>query len=296
MAVLGLALTAVVLVACAAPSVPVRRAGVLSVVAAENVWGSIAAQLGGSHSSVRSIVTDPNADPHEYESNTEDARSFATADVVIVNGAGYDDWASRLLEGNPSPSRSIIDVAALLGKHRGDNPHLWYAPDYVHRALDAITGEFQRKDPSHSAYFAQQRGSLLRRFVPYDDAIARIRSRFRGTAIGATEDIVVYEAEALGLNLISPPSFMQAVAEGNEPPAQAVAQFDQQLSTRAVKVLVYNAQTSTLVTTNVRSLASKNHVPVVAVSEMLTPPSSTFQDWQLKQLGALETALRTTAA
>src|SRR5437588_5750732 len=90
--------------------------GTLQVTAGENFWGSIAAQLGGSHVSVTSIVTNPNTDPHEYESSTSDARAFATADYVILNGAGYDEWASKLLARKPSQSRNVFTVAHLLPK------------------------------------------------------------------------------------------------------------------------------------------------------------------------------------
>src|SRR5437870_6260138 len=62
----------------------------VQVVAAENFWGSLVSQLGGTHTQVLSIVSDPNADPHEYESNAANARAIANANLVIVNGAGYD--------------------------------------------------------------------------------------------------------------------------------------------------------------------------------------------------------------
>src|SRR5689334_18571977 len=87
------ALAAVMLAACGAPSGSGSKS--LQVVAGQNFWGSIAAQLGGSHVSVTSVVTNPNADPHDYESSSLDARAFATADYVILNGAGYDDWGSK---------------------------------------------------------------------------------------------------------------------------------------------------------------------------------------------------------
>ena len=49
----------------------------IQVVAGENFWGSLISQLGGSRTQVLSIVTDPNADPHEYESNSQNAQAVA---------------------------------------------------------------------------------------------------------------------------------------------------------------------------------------------------------------------------
>jgi zinc/manganese transport system substrate-binding protein len=274
--------------ACGAPGA--ARSGAIQVVAGENFWGSIASQLGGSKVSVQSVVSDPNTDPHEYESSTTDARAFADADLVILNGAGYDDWGKKLLAANSSPHRQVIDVAELLGRKVGDNPHFWYQPDYVVRVADAVTAHYKSIDAANSGYFDQRRADFTAAMKPYDDKIASIKQRSSRTTIGATESIFVYMAGALGLNLISPPEFMNAIAEGSDPPASSVAAFHDQIATNQIKVLVYNVQTSTAVTTNLRQLASSRHIPSVGVSETM-PASSTFQDWQLAQLQRLEAAL-----
>ncbi len=263
----------------------------LKIVAGQNFWGSMATQLAGSHGTVQSVVTDPNADPHEYESNTNDARAFAEADLVILNGAGYDDWGRKLLDANASAHRTVLTVAEMLGKKTGDNPHFWYDPNNIGPVADKITAELQRLDPADGEYFTQQRRAFDEALKPYRTRIAEIRHNFGGTAVGATENIVVYLATALDLHLISPPAFMQAVAEGNDPPANTVADFQDQVSTRRIKVLVYNVQTSTLVTTNVKKVAQQEGIEVVGVSETMQPETSTFQDWQLAQLKTLENAL-----
>ena len=97
----------------------------LRIVAAENFWGSLASQIAGTHGALLSIVTDPNADPHEYESNTADARAVAEADYVIENGAGYDTWMDKLLSTGGKDQRKTLNVAGLLGKKSGDNPQSW---------------------------------------------------------------------------------------------------------------------------------------------------------------------------
>jgi zinc/manganese transport system substrate-binding protein len=273
---------------CGSPSV--ARSGGINVVAGENFWGSLAIQLGGSKVTVQSVVTDPNADPHEYESSTTDARAFADADLVVINGAGYDDWGKKLLDGNPSQHRQVLNVAQLLNRKAGDNPHFWYEPPSVVRVADSITARYKSIDPSDSIYFDQHRADFATALIPYEARIAVIKQRFSGTPIGSTESIFVYMAGALGLNLITPPAFMDAIAEGSDPPASAVAAFHDQVAARQIKVLVYNIQTSTAVTTNLRELAASNHIASVGVSETMKA-NSTFQDWQLAQLDKLEAAL-----
>lgn len=265
-----------------------------NVVAGENFWGSLAADLGGSRVTVQSVVTDPNADPHEYESSVADARAFAEARLVILNGAGYDIWGQKLLDANPSIGRHVLNIAGLLGKKEGDNPHFWYSPDYVARVADQITAEYRAIDPADAAFFDQQRAQLAVSFQPYVAEVASIKQQYSGTPIGSTESIFVYMADALGLKLTTPAEFMNAVAEGNDPPASAVVEFQDQISRNQIKALVYNAQTTTAVTTNIKSLAASHHIPSVGVSETIQPASLDFQDWQLKQLQALEAALKST--
>ena len=267
----------------------------LEVVAGQNFWGSIAAQLGGTQVSVTSVVTNPNADPHDYESSTKAARAFATADYVILNGAGYDDWASKLLSANPNQSRKVFTVADLLKKKAGDNPHFWYNPDWVEKVADKITADYQAIDSADSGYLGQQRAAFRTALQPYHDRIAKIRSAFPGVPVGATESIFEYLATALGLNLVSPPEFMKAVAEGNDPPAQTVAEFHNLVAGKQIKVLVYNVQTSTNITEDLKRLATNNGIPVVGVSETPQPVDATFQEWQDAQLLALQNALNAEA-
>src|SRR2546430_2606620 len=150
------ALAGLVLASCGTPAGG-SGTGTLQVIAGENFWGSIAAQLGGSHVSVTSIVTNPNTDPHDYESSATDARAVATADYVVLNGAGYDDWGQKLLSANPSQSRKVFTVAELLKEKAGDNPHFWYNPEWVSNFADSITSDYRALDPANADYFTQQR-------------------------------------------------------------------------------------------------------------------------------------------
>lgn len=264
---------------------------VVRVVAAQDFWGDIAGQLGGSHADVQSVVSDPNTDPHEYESSANDARAVADANLVILNGAGYDSWADKLLQASPNGGRKLLVVADLVGKKQGDNPHFWYDPDYVIRVADAITSQYRSLDAGDSTYFDQRRAGFEVALQPYMRRLADIKQKFAGAAVGATESVFVYMAGYLGLDLISPAQFMQAVSAGNDPPAAAVVTFHDQIAQRAIKVLVYDVQTATAVTTNLRAAAIAQAIPVVGISETLQPAGASFQAWQERQLAALEAAL-----
>ncbi|HSS11611.1 MAG TPA: zinc ABC transporter substrate-binding protein [Acidimicrobiales bacterium] len=278
--------------AAAALATPTKT---LNVVAGENFWGSIVSQLAGKAANVTSIVTDPNADPHNYESSSDDARAFATADYVVLNGAGYDAWADKLLSGNPNSKRKVFTISDLLGKKEGDIPHFWYAPDYVSKITNQVEADLKVLDPADSAYFSAQRQAFDTAMVPYRNRLATIKAKFSGVAVAATEDIFVYLAQYLGLDVISPPEFMRAVAEGNDPPAPSVAQFQDQIKAKQAKVLVYNLQTSTAVTTTIKKLAAQAEIPTIGVTETIQPPDATFEQWFDSELIALQNALNANA-
>ena len=280
----------------ASPSQGASNGGatVLQVVAAENFWGSVARQLGGDRVGVTSIIANPAADPHDYEPTPADARLVASARYVIVNGAGYDPWATKLLTANPAANRKVLDVGALVGKKDGDNPHLWYSPDYVAKVVDQVAADLQALDPADAAYFNQRHSEFdAADLQTYHQHLGAIKQRYAGTPVGATESIFVYMADALGLQLISPPRFMQAISDGSEPTAADKAAFDQQIAQRQIKVLVYNKQNATPDTDVLIARAQAAGIPIVAITETLDPATASFQDWQDRQLQALQQALAT---
>jgi zinc/manganese transport system substrate-binding protein len=290
-------LVVVLLPACASWGVPGSTPGVagkLFVVATEDMWGSLARQLGGDRVIVESLVANPAADPHDYEPTPSDARAMASAGLVIANGLGYDEWATKMLAANPADGRLVLDVGHALGLERGANPHQWYSPGAVTRVVSEITSRYQRLDAAHAEYYERQRvafeASALAR---YTSLLASIRSKYAGTAIGATESVVAPLAEELGLRLVTPRSFLSAVAEGSDPTAAATSTVDRQIASKEIKVFVFNAQNATPDVQRLVAAAQAAGVPVVTITETLTPQGATFQDWQARQLESLEAALAT---
>ncbi|MGA2584064.1 MAG: zinc ABC transporter substrate-binding protein [Tepidisphaeraceae bacterium] len=268
---------------------------VITVIAGENFWGSLITQLGGNEVAVTSIVSDPNADPHEYESNANDAKLFATANYVVLNGAGYDSWGDSLLSASNNPNRKVLVVATLLGKKEGDNPHFWYSPDYVNQVIAQMESDLISIDPKDTAYFQAQYKTLQSSLAEYQNRIGNIKHDFGSTKVASTESIFVYLADAAGLNLISPPEFIDAVAEGNDPPASSVVEFEKQLKAQEPEVLVYNEQTVTPLTENMKKLAAEAEIPTIGITETIQPPDATFQEWMNAQLLQLQNALNAKA-
>lgn len=264
----------------------------ITVVAAENFWGSIASQLGGSHVAETSIITSPSTDPHDYEPTAADARAVASAKLVIVNGIGYDPWAPKLISANPVAGRRVLTVGTLLGLRDGDNPHQWYSAAHVRRVITAITAGYRRLDPANAGYFTRrQHWFEATALARYDHLITQIRARYAGTPVGASESIVSPLAATLGLKMLTPYSFLTAVSEGSEPTARDKTAIDRQIASRQIKIYIYNSQNATPDVAAQVKAARAHHIPVTTVTETLTPAGATFEQWQVSQLQRLAAAL-----
>jgi zinc/manganese transport system substrate-binding protein len=267
--------------------------GTVRIVAAENFWGSIASQLGGTRATVQSIITNPAEDPHSYEPTAADARSLATAQLAIVNGIGYDPWAPKLIAANPTPGRILLTVGDLLGLRRGDNPHRWYSPADVESVANAITADLKKLDPNDGAYYDRRRAAFESSgLAAYHRVIDEIRRRYAGVAVGASESIFALQAPALGLKLITPYSFMKAISEGTEVSAQDTLTTQRQLEDRRVKVWIYNSQNATPAIQHLNALARRQHIPIATITETLSPATASFEQWQVAQLQRIEQALQ----
>jgi zinc/manganese transport system substrate-binding protein len=276
---------------CSACGGSAASAGALKVVAAENVYGNIASQIGGRRVSVISILTNPNADPHLFEPGTANGLAVAAARVVIENGLGYDAFMTKLTDAAPSKARMVVTIADVVGVHGKDaNPHLWYDVPQLAREAGAIEAALARADRSHAATY--RRG--LRRFVgslgPLRREVAAIRARFHGSPVAYTEPVTGYLVAAAGLRNLAPEAFTRPIEEGTEPPPAAVASMDALIAHHRIRVLLYNSQAVSPITAHVRASARDAGIPVVPVTETL-PPRLTFQQWQLRQARALAAAL-----
>jgi zinc/manganese transport system substrate-binding protein len=266
--------------------------GRISVVAAENFWGSIAAQLGGDRVAVHSIITNPNTDPHSYEATAQDGRSFATAQFVIVNGVGYDPWTQGLLAANPAAGRTVLDVGTLVRIAPGGNPHRWYDPADVREVIGRITADYKKIDPADTSFFDRQEHSFeTKSLAQYDNLISDIRSKYAGTPIGASESIVTPLAAALGLRLLTPQTFLNAISEGNDPTAADKATIDAQIQQKQIKIYVYNRQNAIPDVAAQVAAAKARGIPVATVTETLAPADISFEAWQVHELRGIEAAL-----
>jgi len=293
LALAALGVTAAALTGCGGASAqPPAIPGVVRVVAGENFWGNIAAQIGGRHVRVTSLLTSPAADPHLYESDVEDAVAVAEAGLVIENGAGYDEFLTQLLGATRHQGRVVISAQNILGATGPDvNPHFWYDIRRVPEVAGAIEAALARLEPGDAGAFAADLAAFDASLRPLRAVIARIRQRYPGAPVAYTERVPGYLLAAAGLRVLTPPGFAAAIEDGTDPSPRDTVVMDGLFTGHKVKVLLYNAQVVSPVTQQLRSLAIAARVPVVGVTETMPPAARDYQAWQLSQAQAILLAL-----
>ena len=261
----------------------------IAILAAENFYGDIAQQIGGSDVKVTSILTNPDQDPHLFEASPSVARALSTARIVIYNGLDYDPWMVKLLSAVASSDRAAIDVGKLVGKRPGDNPHIWYDPNTALALAARLADELNAADPAHQADYRQRLAEFRGSLQPIREKIAALRANLAGTAVAATEPVFNYLLDAIGMQ-VHDRRFQLAVMNNTEPSVSDVATFEKDLESHRVRLLVYNSQASDPTVERMVRLARTSHIPVVAVTET-EPPGKNYQEWLSSELDAVDQSL-----
>jgi zinc/manganese transport system substrate-binding protein len=266
-----------------APSEPI------TIVAAENFYADVAAQIAGATVRVTSILSSPAQDPHLFEVTPSAARAVSRARIVIYSGIDYDPWMAKLLSAVPAAGQERIEVAALLGRKAGDNPHVWYNPRTMPLLAQTLARSLIGLDPGQRSSYEQRLARFDESMQPIQQRIAVLRAQFAGADVAATEPVLNELLGALGL-VVKERAFQAAVMNNTEPSASQLAQFEDDLARRQVQLLIYNEQSGGPLVEHMRALAQASHIPVLGVTET-EPAGVHYQQWLLGVLTAIEQAL-----
>ena len=209
--------------------------------------------------------------------------------IRIASDVGDRASMEKLLAASKAQGRREIVVSDLVHKKSGDNPHLWYEPATMKALANRLAADLSAADPAHKADYDQGEAQFLDSLKPLDAKIADMRKTYAGQPVIASEPVFGYQAGLIGLNVHNE-KFALAVMNNAEPGASEVAAFESDLKGHKVKAMLYNAQASEPAVGRLVQMAKDNSIPVVGVSET-EPPHSTYQQWMLGQLEALDVAL-----
>lgn len=264
------------------------------IVASTNVYGDLAAHVAGDHAQVTSIVDDPSIDPHSYEASTRDILAVSRADIVIVNGGGYDDFMQTLRDGADNPDAEVLDAVGISAKRaRADdelNEHVWYDFATVVRVVERLRDALVEIDPTHAADYRTNTTRLVGQLDALEVRARRIGADHRGASAAVTEPVPRYLLDAIGLKNRTPEAFSDAVEEGEAASPAVLARTLDLFTHDPVDVLVSNAQTGDDQTRQVVDAARATNIPVVSVTETL-PPHRTYVTWMRANLDDIAAAL-----
>jgi zinc/manganese transport system substrate-binding protein len=290
MAAAGIALIALVS-ACGATGSQAAP-GTIAVVAAENQYGNVAAQIGGKDVSVTSIESNPNTDPHTYEVSPSVAEDVGAAQVVVQNGLGYDDYMTKIESASPSQTRKVINVQNLLARPDSTpNPHLWYDPTTMPKVANALAADYSALKPADASYFTANATQFIASLNPWLQAIADFKADDTRTPVATTEPVADYMLQAAGADNLTPFRFQADIMNGVDPSPQDISLQDNLFAQHKVKVFVYNEQVTDTLTQTFISDAHSAHIPVIGVYETMPTPGFTYQSWMLAEVNALQKAV-----
>ncbi|PEG43220.1 ABC transporter substrate-binding protein [Mycolicibacterium agri] len=251
--------------------------GGVTVVATTDVWGSVAESVAGEHATVKSIASGASADPHSFEASPADVAAISDASLLVYNGGGYDHWVDDVLAEHPDID--AVDAYSLHGTDQKANEHVFYDVTVAKAVAEEIAKRLAALDSAHADEYHANATDFGKQADEIAASQRAIGEAHPGGAVVATEPVAYYLLRNAGLTDRTPPGFASAVEEGDDPaPADVAAMLDL-IDNHQVSVLLFNSQTETAVTDQIREAAQRASLPVVTVTETL-PQGVDYLTWQ----------------
>lgn len=274
--------------ACGSGQSTSEKNGTIEVAASVNQWGTVAKALGGDNVNVTSIINSTNVDAHDYEPTTSDIAKLQKAQVIIVNGAGYDAWAVKATQ---TANATIVNAAEIGGVNDGENPHVWFSADVRKAVAQAITEAYEQADAAKKNDFDKMNDQWTAEENNVESKIAEVKQKTDGLAYAATESVASYLAEDMGLADATPSGYARATANESEPTPTDIKQFTDALKAGEIKLLVVNTQEESELTDKITDAAKFVEVPMVELTEQMPEQYDSLTAWMEGLVDAFSQAI-----
>lgn len=274
--------------ACGSGQSTSEKNGTIEVAASVNQWGTVAKALGGDNVNVTSIINSTNVDAHDYEPTTSDIAKLQKAQVIIVNGAGYDAWAVKAAQ---TANAIIVNAAEIGGVNDGENPHVWFSADVRKAVAQAITEAYEQADAAKKNDFDKMNDQWAAEENNVESKIAEVKQKTDGLAYAATESVASYLAEDMGLADATPSGYARATANESEPTPTDIKQFTDALKAGEIKLLVVNTQEESELTSKITDAAKSVEVPMVELTEQMPEQYDSLTAWMEGLVDAFSQAI-----
>ncbi|WP_461226035.1 metal ABC transporter solute-binding protein, Zn/Mn family [Lacticaseibacillus suihuaensis] len=256
----------------------------LQVVASVDFYADVARAVVGDHGTVTAVINRPDIDPHDYEPTVDVAKTVAKAQIVIQNGAGYDDWMNRLLAADDTGITQVT-AAKVVGIKDGDNEHVWYKPDVMPKLARALAAACAKQDPKHKAAYAKNAAAYIKSLKPLTAKIAALKKGASGQAVAVSEPVFDNALNAMGYRIVNN-HFAQAIEEGTDPSPADIRELEAAIAAGKLAFFVQNTQAESKVVTNIVKKVRAAKIPVLKVTETM-PTNATYTSWMMQQYNAL---------
>lgn len=274
--------------ACGSSQSTSEKNGTIEVVASVNQWGTVAKTLGGDNVNVTSVINSTNVDAHDYEPTTSDIAKLQKAQVIIVNGAGYDAWAVKAAQ---TANATIVNAAEVGGVNDGENPHVWFSADVRKAVAQAITEAYEQADAAKKNDFDKMNDQWTAEENNVESKITEVKQKTDGLAYAATESVASYLAEDMGLTDATPSGYARATANESEPTPTDIKQFTDALKAGEIKLLVVNTQEESELTGKITDAAKSVEVPMVELTEQMPEQYDSLTAWMEGLVDAFSQAI-----
>lgn len=274
--------------ACGSGQSTSEKNGTIEVAVSVNQWGTVAKALGGDNVNVTSIINSTNVDAHDYEPTTSDIAKLQKAQVIIVNGAGYDAWAVKAAQ---TANAIIVNAAEIGGVNDGENPHVWFSADVRKAVAQAITEAYEQADAAKKNDFDKMNDRWTAEENNVESKIAEVKQKTDGLAYAATESVASYLAEDMGLADATPSGYARATANESEPTPTDIKQFTDALKAGEIKLLVVNTQEESELTGKITDAAKSVEVPMVELTEQMPEQYDSLTAWMEGLVDAFSQAI-----
>lgn len=312
-AMFSIATLALGVTACAGGSEdPAADGDKIKLVASTSIWGSIAEDIteGNDDIEVTTILSSKDDDPHEYEATARDIAAVKDADIVVANGAGYDNWLTdNVEEGTPLVTAQPLAEAHHHGDeghehgaeghdqghdhehgedaehdeheghdHGGANPHVWFDLDVVSEFEQKLSAELHKlnSDIPESNEDVNKKTDELKQRI----------EKLSGKNVILTESVAAELVEDSELKDATPEGFAHSVNNESEPSAADLAATRQLITDKKADILITNEQSETPAAEQLTNAAKEAGIKVVNVNETPDEGQDYFEyaDALIKQL------------
>lgn len=309
--VVVLILIAALLAACQPAGQAAQTGGAqtaLKVVAAETFLADIAQNVAGDRVKIESLMP-TGVDPHGFEPTPTDVAKIADSNVLIINGAGVEEFMANLLE-NAGGQRAVIEASAGLTlrvppagehaaehedehEHEGD-PHFWLDPNNVIKYVENIRDGLSLADPEGAATYAANAAAYIAQLQELDRWIAdRVKEVPEANRLLVTNhESFGYFADRYGFRIIG--TVVPSVSSGSSPSAQQLAALIDHIKETGAKAIFLETGTNSQLAEQVAKETGSQVVTNLYSHSITEPggPAPTYIDMLKSNTDAIVTALK----